>query len=80
MSRNRFELLRSTIHFLRDCDYVGEPRPGSPLYDRTLKVKAVVDAIMGTSATYFEAGDAISIDESMVPARSKYRRCLCVEL
>ena len=69
MSGKRFESIKSAIHFSSDEDRVGKPKPGTKLYDRTAKVRIVLDTVVEKSHLYYKLPNAVSLDEMMTASR-----------
>lgn len=63
MSRNRFELLLQMIHFSQDDD--------NNKLDRLHRVKHLLDVLNNNFQKNYIPGEAICIDESMVPFRGR---------
>ena len=65
MSRNRYQLLTSFIHFANN-DQVNRPTRGQPGYDQLWKVIPLMDICDLIYQTVYGPGRNLSIDESMI--------------
>ncbi|CAK9832658.1 PiggyBac transposable element-derived protein 4 [Anthophora retusa] len=63
MSRNRFELLLRMLHF-NDNDKEN-------VNDRLYKIKPVIDMLNENFQKYFEPGEIVCVDESLIPFRGR---------
>lgn len=65
MSRNRFELLMNMIHF--------SDNEKCPPNNRLFKIQPLLDLLNKKFSLMYDAGQNITIDESMVPFRGRHR-------
>ena len=60
MSRNRFELILSFLHFANNEMYVERGQPG---YDRLFKIRPIIELIIPKFAAVYGPGKQLSLDE-----------------
>ena len=59
MSRNRFELLLRMLHF--------NDNERENVNDRLYKIRTVIDILNENFEKYFEPGEIVCVDESLIP-------------
>lgn len=69
MGRNRFEAIRSLIHFVDDTDFEGKPKPGEPTYNRAAKILPVVEAVLRNGRVLYRMPKEVSMDEQTTASR-----------
>uniref|UniRef100_A0A8C1TF10 PiggyBac transposable element-derived protein domain-containing protein n=1 Tax=Cyprinus carpio TaxID=7962 RepID=A0A8C1TF10_CYPCA len=68
MSRNRFEIILSFLHFANNSDYVGRGQPG---HDRLFKVRPVIDLIIPLFSAVYGPLKELSLDEMTIAFKGK---------
>ena len=71
MAGRRFEAIKSKMHFYKAGDEAGAPPPGDPLYDRTMKVRVVLDKVFENTRAVYQAGKYLSMDEGMTACKCR---------
>nr|XP_033332812.1 piggyBac transposable element-derived protein 4-like isoform X2 [Megalopta genalis] len=65
MSRDRFEILMSTLHFANNTE--------DGAFDRLSKVQFIVDELNKNFKKYYDPAEILCIDESLIPFRGQIR-------
>jgi hypothetical protein len=65
MSKRRFELLTSCLHFVNNEDQVRDR--DDPAYNPLFKIQPVIDNVVENWKAAIDPGMHVSIDESMIP-------------
>ncbi len=68
MSRNRFEIILSFLHFTNNSEFVGRGQPG---HDRLFKVHPVIDLIIPHFSAVYGPLKELSLDEITIAFKGK---------
>ncbi len=68
VSRNRFEIILSFLHFANNSEYVGRGQPG---HDRLFKVRPVIDLIIPLFSAVYGSLKELSLDEMTIAFKRK---------
>ncbi|XP_063077170.1 piggyBac transposable element-derived protein 4-like [Engraulis encrasicolus] len=68
MSRNRFQMILSFLHFANNEEYVGVGQPG---HDRLFKLRPIIDLIVPRFAEVYGPSKQLSLDEMTIAFKGK---------